>query len=437
MSSGPTSTPAASASGTNGAPVAAARAVPETPALAATGSRIAPLDGIRGLAALLVFTYHCTVLEPRNLPETIYQHLTFLNGLSPLLFFVLSGFLITGILVRTRDEPHYFRNFYIRRGLRTLPLYYAVVILSLIVLPALFPHSAKVQGFGRVGHDSWMYWVFLQNFGMAMAGDFRHGILDVTWSLAIEEQFYFVWPLLVFVCRKRWLATVCIGIIAFGFFYRCLLVFYLEAHPITAYVLTFARLGSLATGSLLAIVWQQPGFLERVKGPAAWIAALTVPCIWAATGAERLLGIDFLASVGFRGGPYTRTFGDLLVLSGLASLVILCISAKPESRFYRVMTSRVLRTLALYSYGIFIFHTPVRAFIRDVVYGPGNGNSKPWIVWPTIMGSQIPAQLLFYVVAMSVVLPLAMLSYHLFEKQFLRLKGPLTGRDRPGAPPGG
>ncbi len=431
MSSLPTTPPPVSTHGANGVGDIVAPTASETPSPARSRTRIAPLDGIRGLAALLVFIYHCTILEPRNAAETVFTHLTFLNGLSPLLFFVLSGFLITGILVKTRDEPHYFRNFYIRRGLRTLPLYYAVVVLSLIVLPALFPNNPKVHAFGRVGDDTWMYWFFLQNFGMAMAGDFRHGILDVTWSLAIEEQFYFVWPLLVYVCRKRWLAAVCVGLIVLGFVYRCVLVFLLESHPITAYVLTFARLGSLATGSLLAIVWQQPGLIDRLKTPAAWVAALTVPCIWMATGLERLMGIDFLASVGFRGGPYTRTFGDLLVLFGLASLIVLCVSAKPESRFYRVMTSRFLRTMAMYSYGIFLFHTPVRAFIRDLVFGPGYGASKPWIVWPSIAGSQIPAQLMFYVVSMSVVLPLAALSYHLFEKQVMKLKGPLTERGGP------
>ncbi len=402
------------------------------PALAATGGRVVCLDGIRGMAAFLVFFYHSTVLEPRNWPETVFTHLTFLNGLAPLLFFVLSGFLITGILVKTRDRPRYFRNFYIRRALRTLPLYYAVAVLSLVVLPALFPNNPKVVSFGRVGADGWMYWFFLQNYGIALAGEFRHGILDVTWSLAIEEQFYFVWPLLVYVCRKRWLAAVCIGLIALGFAFRLLLVFVLNAHPITPYVLTFARLGSLATGSLLALVWQQPGLMDRLRVPAAWAAALSIPCIWMATAAERVAGIDFMGTAGFRGGPFTRTFGDFLVLFGLAGLVISCITAKPGSLFYRFMTSLPLRTLALYSYGIFLFHTPVRAFLRDVVFGPGYGGRQPLVLWPNWLGSQIPAQLLFYVLAMAIVLPLSMLSYHGFEKHFLKLKGPLTERKRPG-----
>ena len=395
------------------------------PAFADSG-RIASLDGIRGLAALLVFLYHCTILDPRNLHESVYAHLTFLNGLAPKLFFVLSGFLITGVLLRARDKPHYFRNFYIRRALRTLPLYYAIVLLSLFVLPRLFPYHPKVMGFGRIEGDGWMYWVLLQNFGMAMAGEFRHGILDVTWSLVIEEQFYFVWPLLVYVCRKRWLAATCVGLILFGFAYRSLLVFVLNSHPIVAYVTTFGRLGSLATGALLALVWREPGLIQRLRVPAYWCVGLMVPFIWVTTALERWAGVDYMGETGFKGGPYTRTLGDFLTLPGLGGLIVLCICAAPGSWFQRMMTGRFLRTLALYSYGIYLFHTPVRAFIRDVVFGPGYGASKPLIVWPTIAGSQLPSQIMFYIVSMAVVFPLSYISYHLFEKQFLRLKGPLT-----------
>ena len=395
------------------------------PAFADSG-RIASLDGIRGLGALLVFLYHCTILDPRNLPEKVFVHLSFLNGLAPKLFFVLSGFLITGVLLRARDKPHYFRNFYIRRALRILPLYYAVVVLSLIVLPWLFPNNPKVMGFARIEGDAWMYWLLVQNFGIALAGDFRHGILDVTWSLAIEEQFYFVWPLLVYVLRKRWLAATCVGVIAFGFAYRCLLVFGLEAHPVAAYTVTFGRMGSLAVGALLSLTWREPGLIQRLRTPAYWLVGLMVPFIWVATAMERWAGVDYMGETGFKGGPYTRTLGDLLTLPSLGGLIVLCICAGPGTAFHRFMTSKVLRTLAMYSYGIYLFHLPVRAFIRDVVFGPGYGASKPLIVWPSVMGSQLPSQIVFYALSMAVVLPLSYLSYHLFEKQFLRLKGPLT-----------
>ncbi len=397
--------------------------MPEVPRLSGGKlARILPLDGVRGLAVCLVFLYHCTVLVPTNLSEEVVSHLMFLNGLAPLLFFVLSGFLITGILTKSREEPHYFRTFYIRRALRIFPLYFAVVVLALVVLPKFFPNNAKVQSFGRVGDDAWMYWVFMQNFGIALAGDFRHGILDVTWSLAIEEQFYFVWPLVVYSLSNRALARVCVGLIAFGFLYRCLLVFVLDAHPITAYVSTFARLGSLAMGSLLALGWKQPGLVERLRRPGAWAAAATVPFIWVFTGSERLAGVDFFATTGFRGGPYSRTLGDLAVLFGLAGLMITCLTAKPGSLFYRVLGGRFFTTMALYSYGIFLFHTPIRAFVRDMVFGPGYSGRTPLVKWPVVLGSQIPAQLIFYAVVMAITFPLAYLSYHLWEKHWAGLK---------------
>ncbi|MFN0011286.1 MAG: acyltransferase family protein [Phycisphaerales bacterium] len=406
---------------------------PEAPRLAGgKRGRIAPLDGVRGLAVCLVFLYHCTVIEPASAVEEVFAHVTFLNGLSPLLFFVLSGFLITGILVKTRDDPHFFRTFYIRRALRIFPLYYAVLVLSFIVLPTFFANNPKVQSFGRVGGDVWMYWVFLQNFGTALAGDFRHGILDVTWSLAIEEQFYFVWPLLVYVLSNRALARVCVGLIAFGFLYRCTIVFVLDAHPITAYVSTFARVGSLGIGSLLALGWKQPGLFERLRRPAAWAAALTVPFIWVFTGSERLAGIDFYPTTGFRGGPYSRTLGDIAVLFGLAGLVITCLTCGPQSLFSRVLGGRFFTTMAVYSYGVFLFHTPIRAFVRDMLFGPGYHGRTPMVRWPVIWGSQIPAQLMFYCLVMAITFPLAYFSYHLWEKHWAGLKSRVKYQ-KPGA----
>ena len=99
----------------------------------------------------------------------------------------------------------------VRRVLRIFPLYYSIIALSLLALPAFLPPD-KAARFGEIAGDRIYYWCYLQNIPIARAGQPRHGILDVTWSLAIEEQFYFVWPLVVFIASPRTLKRVCGGL---------------------------------------------------------------------------------------------------------------------------------------------------------------------------------------------------------------------------------
>ena len=170
------------------------------------------LDGIRGMAIVLVLFHHCTdmaVVTGVDKAATLFLHW---GGFGVDLFFVLSGFLITGILADTRGHRSFFKSFYARRVLRIFPLYYAICLFSFVVLPNLGPLLAgavgegtaqtiqtKLDRFGTVGADQWYYWTYLSNFVAAKVNAWRHGILDVSWSLAIEEQFYLVWPLLVFL----------------------------------------------------------------------------------------------------------------------------------------------------------------------------------------------------------------------------------------------
>ncbi len=394
-----------------------------------------------------VFIFHCTVLadvDPKTLGlvDLVWRHLTFLNGLGPLLFFALSGFLITSILLKTKEREGYFRNFYIRRGLRILPLYYAVVIFSLLVLPqapaflgwlqpksgGVLPEniaaiaSVKVDNFaGKIGDTGWTYWLLLHNWAIAAQGTFRHGILDVTWSVAVEEQFFLFWPAIVLLCSRRALIRWCIGLFVFAFLFRSALVYVFDANPIAVYVLTPARLGAPALGCLAAIVWQDKELVRRLAHPCAIIAALTIPAVWTINALEIFMKWDFEGEYGIRGGPIGRTFGDSLVAVGMFSLVLTCANAHIGSLFQRIMASRVLGVIAKYSYGIFLFHLPIRAVIRDLIFGPG-AKGNPKFLFFDVAGSYVPAQLLFYVVAFVPTFILAYLSWHLFEKHFVDLK---------------
>src|SRR5437588_9009399 len=167
------------------------------------GQYIPALDGLRGLAILLVMGYHFgqdadgggTALGPFLSPVFGVGY----HGVD--LFFVLSGFLITGILLDMKDRPRYFRNFYIRRILRIFPLYYAVlfcllVLLPLLVTPPVFPFAEAQR------RQAWL-WLYASNIYHAWTGHWRLTGFSHLWSLAVEEHFYLIWPVVIFFCRAR------------------------------------------------------------------------------------------------------------------------------------------------------------------------------------------------------------------------------------------
>src|SRR5687767_2907742 len=168
---------------------------------------IPALDGLRGIAIILVMLHHFTYYRPNSGIDAQIASVLFFGWAGVDLFFVLSGFLITGILLDTRDSKRYFSTFYARRTLRIFPLYYLVLLLAFVVLPK-FPALHPVL-LGQVGPvdlpPQWPYWLYLTNFSIADGG-WVHGWVDVAWSLAIEEQFYLVWPLMIWLCPPRLVA---------------------------------------------------------------------------------------------------------------------------------------------------------------------------------------------------------------------------------------
>lgn len=361
------------------------------------------LDGVRGLAIALVMILHLGVM----LPETPVEHAVF-AGLSAGwigvdLFFVLSGALITGILLDSRGGPHYFRNFYIRRVLRIFPLYFAVLIFSFYVLPH-FPHP-KLENFARIEGSELWYWLYLQNFAIGLAGGCRHAIMDVTWSLAIEEQFYLVWPLLVYRVPAPRLVRLCLVVIAAGL---CLRVALLAAgvDPWAVYVFTPTRLDGLCAGALVALALRSgtpKDALERAGRRVLAVGAALTAVVAVCDG-----GLPY-------NGRAVQTVGYTALAVLFAGLVLLTIlRSGTGSPVDRVMRWRVLTALGVFSYAIYLFHVPLRAVLRDTVLRP-----EQFPQWP---GGTLVAQLVFYVAAGALALVVAWASYHLFEKHFLRLK---------------
>src|SRR5215469_3750176 len=229
--------------------------------------RLPQLDGIRGLAILVVILHNESVKYP-----FLYLDRIFANGWMGVdLFFVLSGFLITGILLNTKQPKGYFKNFYARRCLRIWPLYYSSIFLMFVIIPFLQPSDGQII-FQR-SEPWWAYPFYLQNF-LVKNPAAAAGLLGVTWSLAIEEQFYFVWPIIIRSCPRAVLQRIAIGIICASPFLRM----FLSSHAVDLYSNTFSRLDGLMAGALLATIVRSSDFVPSRFVPAAWIVLfLTIP----------------------------------------------------------------------------------------------------------------------------------------------------------------
>ena len=175
------------------------------------------LDGVRGLAVLVVVIHNAGWLggPTEQFILKLYSSVTSTGWIGVSLFFALSGYLITGILLDSRGKAGYFRSFYLRRTLRIFPLDYAFIALVVFVAA---PLAWDREWASAVWRNQWSYWLYVSNwtqpFGISI-----HGITHL-WSLAVEEQFYFIWPVLAWRLGRGGLVRLCLGMIAAGPFIR-------------------------------------------------------------------------------------------------------------------------------------------------------------------------------------------------------------------------
>ncbi|MBY0495757.1 MAG: acyltransferase [Cyanobacteria bacterium] len=358
---------------------------------------IPALDGLRGVAIILVLLHHLTIHRPTSGIDEWIASVPLFGWSGVDVFFVLSGFLITGILIDARGSDRYFTNFYARRTLRIFPLYYLVVFLALHVLP-LLPRLHEVIVGPYPIPPRWAYWTYLTNFSVADRG-FVHGWLDVAWSLAIEEQFYLLWAPLVFLCAPRFLWLVCAAIIISEPIARNIAVSR-AADTTAVYVQTWFRLDGLATGALIA-------WLVRRD----WLPVLAQ---WAPTVA--IAGLAGMVMVVIDGGdawwwqPSMQRVGYSLI--AITSGALLVMALQPQGLWTRMMSAGWLRAFGKYSYCLYLIHLPVMRVIREYAFDPADYPMlAPWI-----------GQALFYVIATAPAFGLAWLSWRVFEAPILKLK---------------
>jgi peptidoglycan/LPS O-acetylase OafA/YrhL len=319
------------------------------------------------------------------------------------LFFVLSGFLITGILYDARNEPYYFRNFYMRRFLRIFPLYYGALALVFFVAP-LIPllHGPTLDYL--VDRQAWA-WLYAVNIYIAKNGEWSFSYLNHFWSLAIEEHFYFFWPLVVFALARRPRALIAVSLaIALCAMLARLTGTLMGLSWWTTYTLTPFRLDGLGLGAVLAVVARQPGGLERLARALPLVVA-AVGGLAVATHAIRLAsreGLEFVM-------PVRAALIEML----LACLLVWALVAAERSAVSRFFRSRFMVFLGTYSYGLYVYHHFISYYLTT---------NRTDVELASRLGSHLAAVAVQATLGMSVSLAVAYLSYELFEKRFLSMK---------------
>ena len=355
---------------------------------------------MRGLAILMVMAVHFVGDAPATsqLQRAVVKAASY-GVLGVDLFFVLSGFLITGLLLEAKGQPHYFRNFYARRTLRIFPLYYLVLAVLFIVLPALVTPSPLLERARE--HQIWL-WTYTTNFYIAATSSWS-SLTYVThfWSLAIEEHFYLVWPLVVLSFRRPVLERVCVGIMVAGLALRIGLVA-AGMSELSVSVLTPCRIDTLTVGALLALLVRREDVGRRLIDRAGPLALGLLGAVIALSAFGVLTGLWLPVLHEIRGSLYALLFGALTLVSiGGRALA-------------HVFQGRLLRFFGKYSYGLYVYHGLFTWYLVEV---HANERLDRW--FGDRHGLTIVARA---VLGVSVSVLVAVLSYELMEKKFLALK---------------
>lgn len=297
------------------------------------------LDGLRAIAVLLVLYDHAPQVLGRDRGgQSVFWSASPGAWIGVDLFFVLSGFLITSILLRSVGEPGAFRRFWLRRALRIFPLAY--LYLGVLALCAWL-----LPGFAQLADPNAYAWAagYLLNVRIAVWG-WTPAALGILWSLAVEEHFYCVWPLVVLRARRAVVAWVLIVTVAATPLLRWLLLPSLG--QVGVYVLTCCRWDTLAWGALLAMAWHSP-HRERLRRMLAW-AAWPALAVVASVLAVPVHAVD----------PHTPAWFHVVGYSAIAGAftVVVGVAMAPPVRLGRWLGQPLLGHVGRISYGLYVWH---------------------------------------------------------------------------------
>ncbi len=365
------------------------------------------LDGLRFFCFLFVFLFHSFhTVNPEIKSSGLYHFFKvslFGNGfLGVNFFFVLSGFLITYLLIKEKKSSQgiHIRRFWMRRILRIWPLYFACVFYGFV----LFPYTKSFSGgVPSETADPWYYISFISNFDYIRKGMPDSPGLGVLWSVAIEEQFYLVWPIILSIFRlnKFWVPLICIllGSLVFRM---------LNDVPILHEMHTLSCIGDMALGGLGAwLIHESVSFRNRISGLPRWF----IICVYIAFAVVFLFRDEFLLS------NYRLRVFERLFISSIILLIILeqCYA---NNSFFKIGNFRIASRLGLVTYGLYCIHFIIISLVVGLTAKLGINNR----VW----------QVVFLETGLSLIITIgvSLLSYRYFEAPFLKLKEKFSFEER-------
>jgi peptidoglycan/LPS O-acetylase OafA/YrhL len=357
------------------------------------------LDAIRGLAILGVTLYRFGGGSPG--PGTVGEQVLPGIGLGSRgvdLFFVLSGFLITGILFDAKKKSGYFVNFYARRTVRIFPLYYGVLAIVLLGVPAMF---GTLEWLRPAEENPVWLWLYGANVLQSIRGQWCLGWLNHFWSLAVEEHFYLVWPAVVYALSRRNTMRLCVLLFAAAGFGRVVWL-KLGGNDVAPEVLTLFRMDGLVAGAWLALAARGTS-TDGTTGLARYR-----PLAWGTLLLTSLL----LVPITLR-SMRMLTLVDTLWAIECAALLVLVVTAPRTTLLGRLGHSPALHWLGKYSYGMYVFANLLIPLLAGLVTAGGLA---------ALLGSNLAGQLAYLTILSGATAAVAIASWHLYEKHFLKLK---------------
>jgi peptidoglycan/LPS O-acetylase OafA/YrhL len=344
------------------------------------------LDGMRGLAILLVVIYH----------NFNFINYTFFGWLGVDLFFVLSGFLITEILLQTFTRKNYLPTFYIKRALRIFPLYYVALIVFLWLLPAFLKDTSMFYYY--TSNQLWL-WAFLQNWLYIFKQPSGFGLLNHFWSLAVEEQFYLLWPVIVMSIKKPKALLIFIAFILILVIALRLYVWIEKIENLHYYNLyTFSRIDGICIGCIVALLQKiNKHFLSKNT---TWIVLL-------------FAALNFLFYYINKFSHYTFPFLALIGYTTFAMIFGLLVNIGTTQGSHWIVwifNNSFLKFFGKISFGLYVIHWPIYILLREHVLALIKINS------------QLNTEIITSIILTIIGIILSILSYYTFEKRFLSLK---------------
>lgn len=375
------------------------------------GGHLPSLDGLRGIAILLVLVHHCFYTTDGSAASRAVARVVETGWIGVELFYVLSGFLITGILVDTVGKAHYYRNFYLRRALRIFPLYYGFLVLYQIV--AVFGARRLADGTWSPRPATWPIWCFLSNMPQIAPVGPLMGPLGPLWSLAVEEQIYLIWPALIAALPRPVLLRVFVAMLPTALVGRLVV---LQGFGRVDLVCSWTPgfLDAFAAGGIAAILVREP--IGRIVH---FHRAAKMVCGSGLFLAGLVLGLGHFYV--WRDSALVLGVGRTALATLCAASIVAIVAVPPLSKISRCLGNQFLRGCGRFSFAMYLFHTPIFATLRPYLV---QRLGKSIVSWPIVSAS------LVFFATLGVTYLAARLSWRLFEGPILSWKSRFPPGDR-------